>query len=92
MRCARRALSIRENYFGSDHELVALSETHLAQALKAAGLVAKDAPYLDAIDVYNEGRMKRDFTYVDDIVEGGVRVIPRPAAPNPEWRSDAPDF
>jgi UDP-glucuronate 4-epimerase len=43
------------------------------------------------IDVYNEGKMKRDFTYVDDIVEGVVRVIHRPASPNPEWRSDAPD-
>jgi UDP-glucuronate 4-epimerase len=43
------------------------------------------------IDVYNEGRMKRDFTYVDDIVEGVVRLIPRPAAPNPEWRGNSPD-
>jgi UDP-glucuronate 4-epimerase len=43
------------------------------------------------IDVYNEGRMKRDFTYVDDIVEGVVRLIPRPAAPNPEWRGNNPD-
>jgi UDP-glucuronate 4-epimerase len=43
------------------------------------------------IDVYNEGRMKRDFTYIDDIVEGVVRLIPRPAAPNPAWRSDEPD-
>jgi UDP-glucuronate 4-epimerase len=43
------------------------------------------------IDVYNEGRMKRDFTYVDDIVEGVVRVIPRPATPNPGWRGDSPD-
>ena len=43
------------------------------------------------IDVYNEGRMKRDFTYVDDIVEGVVRVMARPAAPNPEWRGDRPD-
>ncbi len=43
------------------------------------------------IDVYNEGKMKRDFTYIDDIVEGVVRVIARPAAPNPLWRADAPD-
>jgi UDP-glucuronate 4-epimerase len=43
------------------------------------------------IDVYNEGRMKRDFTYVDDIIEGVVRLIPRPAAPNPDWRGDRPD-
>src|SRR6476659_6837446 len=37
------------------------------------------------IDVFNEGRMKRDFTYVDDIVEGVVRLVHRPAAPNPNW-------
>lgn len=43
------------------------------------------------IDVYNDGKMKRDFTYIDDIVEGVVRVIARPAAPNPHWRADAPD-
>lgn len=43
------------------------------------------------IDVFNEGRMKRDFTYVDDIVEGVVRLIYRPAASNPNWRADAPD-
>ena len=43
------------------------------------------------IDVYNEGRMKRDFTYVDDIIEGVVRLSPRPAAPNPDWRGDRPD-
>lgn len=43
------------------------------------------------IDVFNEGKMKRDFTYIDDIVEGVVRVLRRPAAPNPAWRADAPD-
>jgi UDP-glucuronate 4-epimerase len=43
------------------------------------------------IDVYDEGRMRRDFTYVDDIVEGVVRLIPRPAAPNPAWSADNPD-
>jgi len=43
------------------------------------------------IDVFNEGKMKRDFTYIDDIVEGVVRVLRRPAAPNPNWRADAPD-
>lgn len=44
-----------------------------------------------AIDVYNEGRMKRDFTYIDDIVEGVVRLMDIPAAGNPDWDSDAPD-
>jgi UDP-glucuronate 4-epimerase len=43
------------------------------------------------VDVFNEGKMKRDFTYIDDIVEGVVRVLRRPAAPNPAWRADAPD-
>jgi UDP-glucuronate 4-epimerase len=37
------------------------------------------------IDVFNHGRMKRDFTYIDDIVEGIVRVIDRKPQPNPLW-------
>ena len=43
------------------------------------------------IDVYNYGRHRRDFTYNDDIVEGVVRVVARPARPNLDWRGDAPD-
>jgi len=43
------------------------------------------------IDVFNYGDMYRDFTYVDDIVEGVVRVLDRPAQPNPEWSAEAPD-
>ena len=43
------------------------------------------------IDVFNEGRMKRDFTYIDDIVEGLVRILEKIPAPNPAWRGDAPD-
>lgn len=43
------------------------------------------------IDVFNHGDMKRDFTYIDDIVETLVRVGDKPAAPNPAWNSDAPD-
>ena len=43
------------------------------------------------INVFNHGQMRRDFTYIDDIVEGVVRVIDRPAASNPGYRSDAPD-
>jgi UDP-glucuronate 4-epimerase len=43
------------------------------------------------IDVYDQGRMKRDFTYIDDIVEGVVRIVERPAAPDPAWRPEAPD-
>ncbi|MCK4425515.1 MAG: NAD-dependent epimerase [Deltaproteobacteria bacterium] len=44
-----------------------------------------------SIDVFNHGKMRRDFTYVDDIVEGVVRVLDRPAEPNPGWTGDAPD-
>ena len=43
------------------------------------------------IDVFNYGNHRRDFTYIDDIVEGVVRVIDNVAAPNPEWSGDAPD-
>lgn len=43
------------------------------------------------IDVYNQGRMQRDFTYIDDIVEGIFRVSDRIPAPNPDWRGDRPD-
>ncbi len=43
------------------------------------------------IDVYNHGKMRRDFTYIDDIVEGVVRVIDKISTPNPKWSSDAPD-
>lgn len=43
------------------------------------------------IDVYNFGNMYRDFTYIDDIVEGVVRALDHPAQPNPNWSSDNPD-
>jgi UDP-glucuronate 4-epimerase len=43
------------------------------------------------IDVFNHGLMKRDFTYVDDIVEGVIRVLDRPAEVNPGYVSDTPD-
>ncbi|MFP5398921.1 MAG: NAD-dependent epimerase [Gammaproteobacteria bacterium] len=43
------------------------------------------------IDVFNHGRMQRDFTYVDDIVEGVVRVADRAATPDPAFVSDTPD-
>jgi UDP-glucuronate 4-epimerase len=45
----------------------------------------------DPIQVFNHGNMVRDFTYVDDIIEGVVRVIDRPATPDPAWNSDQPD-
>lgn len=43
------------------------------------------------IDVYNHGKMKRDFTYVDDIVESVARLIPKIPKPNPEWSGMNPD-
>ena len=43
------------------------------------------------IDVFNFGKMQRDFTYIDDIVEGVIRVTDRIAAPNPAWSGDESD-
>jgi UDP-glucuronate 4-epimerase len=43
------------------------------------------------IDVFNHGRMRRDFTYVDDIAEGTVRVLDRLPQPNPGFSTDRPD-
>jgi UDP-glucuronate 4-epimerase len=43
------------------------------------------------IDVFNHGKMRRDFTYVDDIVEGVVRVIDHPAKGNSDWSGQSPD-
>ena len=45
----------------------------------------------EPIDVFNEGHHARDFTYIDDIVEGVVRTADKVAAPNPDWSSDRPD-
>ena len=45
----------------------------------------------EPIDVFNNGNMLRDFTFIDDIVEGIVRVMRQPARPNPDWNSAAPD-
>jgi UDP-glucuronate 4-epimerase len=45
----------------------------------------------EPIPVYNEGRMVRDFTYVDDVAEGVVRTLDHTAAPNDAWNGDAPD-
>ena len=43
------------------------------------------------IDVYNDGRHSRDFTYIDDVVEAVVRVLDRPARPAPDWDPEQPD-
>ncbi|MBI4745819.1 MAG: NAD-dependent epimerase [Deltaproteobacteria bacterium] len=52
-----------------------------------AKAIIEDRP----IDVYNFGKMQRDFTYIDDIVEGVIRVTDRIAAPDPAWSGVAPD-
>ncbi|HJO47910.1 MAG TPA: NAD-dependent epimerase [Candidatus Scalindua sp.] len=43
------------------------------------------------INVYNHGKMKRDFTYIDDIVEGVVRLTDKVPEPNPAWSGEDPD-
>ena len=45
----------------------------------------------EPIDVYNRGDMERDFTYIDDIVEGLTRIIKKAPQPAPEWSGDIPD-
>ena len=43
------------------------------------------------IKLFNHGQMRRDFTYIDDAVEAVVRLVRRPAAPNPAWSDQTPD-
>lgn len=43
------------------------------------------------IDVFNYGKHRRDFTFIDDIVEGVIRILDKVPEPNPDWSSDAPD-
>jgi len=45
----------------------------------------------EPINVFNYGKHKRDFTYVDDIVEGVIRTLDKVATPNPDWDSNNPD-
>ena len=45
----------------------------------------------EPIDVFNYGKMRRDFTYVDDIVEGVMRTLDNTATPNPDWDGAQPD-
>jgi UDP-glucuronate 4-epimerase len=42
------------------------------------------------LEVFNFGKMQRDFTYIDDTAEGVLRVLDKPAAPQPDWSGDAP--
>lgn len=43
------------------------------------------------IDVFNYGKMQRDFTYIDDIIEGVIRIMDKTPSPNHDWRGDNPD-
>ena len=43
------------------------------------------------IDVFNQGNMRRDFTYIDDVAEGVIRVLDQPATNNPDWSAEQPD-
>jgi UDP-glucuronate 4-epimerase len=45
----------------------------------------------EPIKVFNNGQMQRDFTYIDDITEGVIRVMDKPATPNEDWESGNPD-
>ncbi|MEJ5364101.1 MAG: NAD-dependent epimerase [Desulfosoma sp.] len=45
----------------------------------------------EPIKVFNYGKMRRDFTYIDDIIEGVVRVMEKAPEPDPAWSGDAPD-
>jgi len=45
----------------------------------------------ESIQVFNHGKMMRDFTYIDDIVEGVIRTLDHVAQPNPQWSGDRPD-
>ena len=45
----------------------------------------------ESIPVFNYGKHRRDFTYIDDIVEGVIRVLDQPAVPNPNWSGNQPD-
>lgn len=56
-----------------------------------APMLFSDAIFNDrAIKVFNHGNMSRDFTYIDDIVEGIIKVIENPAKPNSDWSANAP--
>lgn len=54
---------------------------------KFAKAIVNDEP----IKLFNYGNHRRDFTYIDDIVEGVIRVLDKPAQPNSDWSGDNPD-
>jgi len=54
---------------------------------KFAKAIVNDEP----IQLFNYGNHRRDFTYIDDIIEGVIRVLDKPAEPNPSWSGTTPD-
>ena len=54
---------------------------------KFAKAIFNDEP----IKLFNYGHHRRDFTYIDDIIESVVRVLDKPAVPNPHWSGESPD-
>jgi UDP-glucuronate 4-epimerase len=57
----------------------------------AMWLFAKAILAGEPIKLFNSGNMRRDFTYIDDVTEAVVRLIDRPAAPDPDWSATAPN-
>jgi len=51
----------------------------------------KDILAGNTINIFNHGKMERDFTYIDDIIEGVVKVLDQNAQANPDWSGDTPD-
>jgi UDP-glucuronate 4-epimerase len=62
------------------------SRPDMAPALFTRAILAGDP-----INVFNYGKHRRDFTYIDDIVEGVLRALDRPATPDPDWSGATPD-
>ena len=79
---ARRLLELGRPVVGVDN-----FAPYYDRAYAFAHAIAQGRP----IQVYNHGWTLRDFTYIDDVVEGVVRVLDHPAAPNPAWSGDSPD-
>ena len=57
----------------------------------AMWIFAKSIIADEPIKLFNNGNMRRDFTYIDDVVEAVVRLVERTPQPNPNWLGDAPD-
>src|SRR6185503_10217439 len=80
--------SIHDNV---DHPVSLYAASKKANELMALFIFTKAILEGKPIEVYNQGKMRRDFTYIDDIVEGVIRTLDHPATPNPSWSGDKPD-